>query len=209
MDEFKCPACGKDSFCKEKEIFVCKFCGSRFGENGSPLLVMPDAFVRHMSAADEYEEEHKTVREVYSLMEALEIWPGNVAALVKMGMAYRDSNLLDRALECYDNAIKSDPLYAQAYINSGVILTAKLNFTKACENFEKALELIDEEDSDYSVVLANYAFASAKNGEHEKAVMLLSKADENGYQGCETIRKTVGITLDELEEYKRKEEPEE
>lgn len=206
MNNFKCPACGKDSFCDEKETLVCKFCGSRLNKDGSPVKIMPEQFVKHMVAAEEYEEDHKTVREVYSLMEALEIWPGNVSALVKMGMAYRDSNLLDRALECYDTAISSDPLYAQAYINSGVILAAKLRFDEACKKFEKSLELIDDSDPDYSVVLANYAFASAKNGEHEKAVKLLAMADENGYQGCETIRKTVGITLDELEEAKRKEE---
>lgn len=203
MSDFVCTACGGDSLCREENEYVCKCCGSRYDADGNPVSVMPDDFIELVNRASEYEAQHKSVREIYSLMEALEIVPGNAAVQVRIGRAYRDSNLLDKALKYYQSATESDPKYPQGYINTGVVLTARLRFEEACEYFEKAMELLTEDDQDYATVLANYSFAEAKAGNREKALELLCRADENGYQECETIRKLFGFTLEEMYRYKK------
>lgn len=202
MSELVCTACGGDSLCREKNEYVCKCCGSRYDAEGGPVSVMPDDFIELVKKASEYESQHRSVREIYHLMEALEIVPDNAAVQVRIGRAYRDSNLLDKALKYYQLATESDPMYPQGYINTGVVLTAKLRYEEACGYFEKAIGLLTEEDQDYATVLANYAFAEAKAGDREKALKLLCMADENGYQECETIRKLFGFTLEEMYRYK-------
>lgn len=201
MPEETCKVCKKESICIENSELVCKNCGSRFTPSGDPISVVSDEVLALIKKASQYENEHKTVREIYTLMEALEIDSKNAAIMVKIGKAYRDSNLLDKSLEYYMKAADLDPLYPQSFINIGVVLSAKLKYEKACEYFEKALLITDEDDPDYAVVLGNYAFALAKSGDRQKAIKMLILADENGYQSCETIRKTFGITIEEINLY--------
>lgn len=197
MPEEICKVCGKEALCKEGSGYVCKYCGSRFDSDGNTVCGMPENFLELVDTAAEYEENHRCVREINALMDALEIVPDNAAVMVKIGRAYRDSNLLDRSLDYYKRAAEADPLYPQCYINIGVVLSAKLRYQEACTYFKKALSLLSETDPDYAVVLGNYSFALAKAGDREGAVRMLALADENGYQSCDIIRKTFNITVEE------------
>ena len=66
---------------------------------------------------------------------------GTALAHVKLGQAYEDEALLDRALEEYTQAILLIPNYAEAYLGRGWVHQAKGSRRLAVKNFSQAIQM--------------------------------------------------------------------
>jgi len=64
----------------------------------------------------------------------------NALAFYNRGLALRDKNDLDRAIQSFDQAIKLNPNYAAAYYNRGNALEFKRDYDRAIADFDAAFK---------------------------------------------------------------------
>jgi tetratricopeptide (TPR) repeat protein len=75
-------------------------------------------------------------------IEAFAEGPKNNAVLVnKTGIAYHQMQQLDRAMKCYQQALKLKPTYAEAQNNIGTVYYARKSYRRAIGAYRKALRL--------------------------------------------------------------------
>jgi tetratricopeptide (TPR) repeat protein len=72
------------------------------------------------------------------------------AAWNNKGLALAGLKKYDKAIQCYDEALKIDPLLKEAWYNKGRAYALKGEHKKTIENYSKALE-IDPNYSDAQV----------------------------------------------------------
>ena len=83
---------------------------------------------------------------------SIRLKPDNVLARYSLGMFYQKQGKFDSALATYDRLIKWHPDNAEAHFNKGFIyLTEQMNFEKAANEFNKAIEI----KPDYTAAVYN------------------------------------------------------
>lgn len=200
MKLIKCECCGGNQLKKNSgNSMICSFCGSIYILDENETIMskeITDAKV--MSLFLDAEKCRKTknhIDEIQYLIKAIELDENQAIAWVKLGRAYRESNLLDKAIDCYEKAIEVDSQYPQSYTNIGAVYFIKKEYESAIEFYEKGLPLFDRRDKDYSVALANYGMAVAKMGDKKKAAECINQAERMGYAYASKARKAAGLSL--------------
>lgn len=200
MKLIKCECCGGNQFQKKAgNSMICSFCGSvyRLDENENIMSKeITDAKVMSLFLdAEKCRKARNHIDEIQYLIKALELDENRAITWVKMGRAYRESNLLDKAIECYEKAIEIDPNYPQSYTNIGAVYLVKKEYENAKEFYEKGLPLFESSDIDYPIVLANYGLVVAMTGDKKKAAELINKAEKLGYAYASNARKAAGLSF--------------
>lgn len=152
-----------------------------------------------LSDAEKYRQQKAYGIEAQLLAHALKLKPDDSMIWNKLGRAHRAAGFLDKALECYEKALELNRDDPWAFGNIGAVYIAKEDFAAACEFYAKAVQLADlnnqQNDRDYPVILANYAFAVGKNGDKRQASKLLKEAERLGYTGGAGIRKQLKFSI--------------
>ncbi|HXK00827.1 MAG TPA: tetratricopeptide repeat protein [Verrucomicrobiae bacterium] len=68
----------------------------------------------------------------------------------KTGIAYHQLQELDKALKCYQQAVKLNPQYHEAVNNIGTIYYTKKNYRRAISQYRRALKIAPEQASIHS-----------------------------------------------------------
>lgn len=200
MKLIKCECCGSSQLQKHDEnSMICSFCGSIYLLDANEEILsnaLTNAKIISLFIdAEKCRKSKDFGEEIQILTKAIEFDENNVVSWVKLGRAYRSSNLNEMALECYEKANSINPSYAQAYSNIGAIYLLKKDYHKAVEYYEKALSLISDIESDYPTILANYGIAVAMVGDKKKAASIINSAERKGYKYCAEARKVAGLSV--------------
>ena len=68
--------------------------------------------------------------------------PNDSIVLYNQGLCFLDMNCNDKALKCFDKAIKYNPTYSNAYYSKGYLLAFKLKkYNQAIDYFNKSIDL--------------------------------------------------------------------
>ena len=152
-----------------------------------------------LSDAEKYRQQRAYGIEAQLLAHALKLKPNDPMIWNKLGRAHRAAGFLDKALECYEKALELNQEDPWALGNIGAVYIAKEDFAAACDFYAKAVQLAESQqkqnDRDYPVILANYAFALGKNGDKRQAAKLLKEAEMLGYTGGASIRKQLKFSI--------------
>lgn len=138
-----------------------------------------------------------------------------------LGNAYMELQQIDKAIECYDEALSMDDDNVRNYVNLAVAYRQKGDTEKAKELYSKALSIDPdyaelnsslgtlyllegnndkaiecfrkaiEADPDLAVAYGNAALAYAYAGEYETAENYLKVAEEKGYRKTDAIKKII------------------
>ncbi len=108
--------------------------------------------------------------------------PQRVDVFYLRGVAYENSNLLERALEDYATCIKLNASYAEAINNYGVVLAKLKRFEEAVEQFSRLISL----NPDDALALRNRGLCFHDLGETQKSIDDYTKAIEISPQDAET-----------------------
>ena len=76
----------------------------------------------------------------FFMKETAEYYNNLGATYEKMLRQTSDRDYFDKALNCYDNAIKNNREYSQSYYNKGVLYWSREEWRSVIENFKKALQ---------------------------------------------------------------------
>lgn len=102
----------------------------------------------------------------------IEQFPHAGIALNNRGNIYgKEMGQLDIAMEDFNQSIKFDPTYENAYANRGIVYCMKGKFDLGIQDFNKALQL----KPDYFEALANRGIAYAQTKQFEKAIADFTK----------------------------------
>lgn len=200
MKLLSCECCGGNSLQKHGEnAMICSFCGSVYLLDDNEKIVSSEVTDAKILAllieAKKYYREQKYADEIQTLVKAIELNENKVMLWVKLGRAYRNCNLDEKALECYEKAKQIDASYGQIYANTGAVYLLRKDYIKAMEYYEKALSLMSETEVDYPVVLANYGIAAGGNGDRKKAASLINEAERKGYPNSARAREMAGLSI--------------
>ncbi len=135
----------------------------------------------------------KTINEVNSM---LKTDPNSAQLYGRLGLAYRQLNDYQTAMEYYQKAVELDDRDGIFYSNMGVVYILQGNYMQASKAFEKGLKCWREGNySDWSpeVMFANYSIALQKTGNFENAFSYLCEAYQMGYKNCENLVKNWGV----------------
>lgn len=113
-------------------------------------------------------------------LKSLESDPEYFGAWVSLGVAYRKTGNRERALECYETALESDPMTADSvplYISLGAVYLEMRKPISAVSYLEKAQELSPNNPDAYAYLAVAYKMAI----EPEKSQEAYAKARELGY----------------------------
>lgn len=200
MKLIKCECCGGNKLRKYKsDYMMCEFCGSLYQLDKKTEAVVSKKTVeeRIMSIFTDAERccNSKRYKDAVNILKkAVRIDENNALVWVKLGKAYRECDMQDEALECYNKAISIDPDFPTAYSNIGTIFILRGDYQAALEKFEKALSLMSTKDGDYPTVLANYGVAVGNTGDKKQAAILINKAENQGYPNAVEARKMAGLS---------------
>lgn len=200
MKLIQCECCGGNQFQKNtSNSMICRFCGSIYRLDENEIIMskeITDAKVMSLFLdAEKCRKTNNHIDEIQYLIKALELDENRAIVWVKLGRAYRESNLLDKAIDCYEKAIEIDPNYPQSYTNLGAVYLVKKEYEKAIRFYEKGLPLFEKNDIDYPTVLANYGLAIAMTGDKKKAAELINRAEKMGYAYASNARKAAGLSF--------------
>ena len=113
----------------------------------------------------------------------------NVSLLMQLGLLYSMDDRPLQAIKVFGQVTKLDSEYWQAYRMRGDSLLAMKDYTKAIADFEKALELVPNDDLERSGILNNLSWTLSTS---------LTDAVRNGKRALE-----LGLEACELTEYKK------
>ena len=121
--------------------------------------------------------QYKTVTDAPSTLTELP----TAKQLVESGEKYREEGDNLKALDCFNNAIRAEPSYALAYTYRGLLYTRTKAYSKAIEDFEKAITLIahpNPADSMDMMPYVLYGYCHYELNNYEQAISGFSKAIE-------------------------------
>lgn len=107
----------------------------------------------------------------------------NVGLLMQLGLLYSMDDRPSQAIKVFGQVTKLDSEYWQAYRMRGDTLLAMRDYSKAIEDFEKALELIPKNDAERSGILNNLSWTLSTSLADD--VRDGKRALELGLEACE------------------------
>ena len=122
--------------------------------------------------------------------------PGSIACAltvseyVERGNAHFRAREYDKAIVAYDEAIRLNPRYENAYNNRGVIYENKKDYARALENYDKALS-----------INPNYPRVHYNKGNIYFEQKHLDKAIESYTAAIQTDNRVSGDTFDKIEAF--------
>jgi len=125
-------------------------------------------------------------------------YPSNALAHSNLGAAFRDSGLLDKAIEEYKIALSIDPNYAKDYNALGTCYYEKGAYDSAIVEFEKALK----SDPGFISAYANLGSVFGDKGLYQEATRCFEESIHldrkflNAYNG-------LGVTYARMKDYDR------
>lgn len=97
---------------------------------------------------------------------ASQLFPGNAAYLISLGMAYRAKRLFDLSLACYSRVLEIQPDSPSAYFGAGNTQQSQGQLDDAAKSFAKALEL----NPDFIEARYNLANLEKSSGKYSEAI---------------------------------------
>ncbi|MBI2413897.1 MAG: tetratricopeptide repeat protein [Deltaproteobacteria bacterium] len=155
-----------------------------------------------------------TVRQVSVWKDSVSLWSHEVAVYPddapigwsNLGLAYKDSGELDKAVASYEKAIEIDPNYADAYGNRGVAYLKLGRMNDALEDLSTAIRLNPES----AELHGNRGVAFITTGEYEKAIGDLSESIRlspstaaKGYFNRGISYKALGMNAEAVSDFTR------
>ena len=122
---------------------------------------------------------------------ALALNPKRFEATTGLGVWHRKRGEYDLAMAAYQQSVKADPSFAQAYSSMAVIAIKQLNDGQAVVYAEKAYAL----DATDPAIVSNLAIAYHYNGDVEKRDKMLKLAESMGYRKMDNLHKIVSGEL--------------
>lgn len=112
-----------------------------------------------------------------------------------MGLAYRETDSADRALECFQTARQIDPDHPSSYMNIAMHCSDRREYDAALKNAEIAIEKAKQRGMSLGVFYADYAQITGLSGNLRKAKQYLRLAEKAGYDNnsIQKIQKQLGI----------------
>lgn len=112
-----------------------------------------------------------------------------------MGLAYRETDSADRALECFQTALQIDPDHPSSYMNIAMHYSDRKEYDAALKNAEIAIEKAKQRGMSLGVFYADYAQITGLSGNLRKAKQYLRLAEKAGYDNnsIQKIQKQLGI----------------
>ena len=112
-----------------------------------------------------------------------------------MGLAYRETDSADRALECFQTARQIDPDHPSSYMNIAMHYSDRKEYDAALKNAEIAIEKAKQRGMSLGVFYADYAQITGLSGNLRKAKQYLRLAEKAGYDNnsIQKIQKQLGI----------------
>ncbi len=89
------------------------------------------------------------MRALEYLRKAVDLEPDDFWAWFTMGLIYEDQEVFDQATRAYKNAVRINPLYAQAQNNLGYSYKERRFYAYAVEHYRKAIELLPDNPGFY------------------------------------------------------------
>jgi tetratricopeptide (TPR) repeat protein len=103
--------------------------------------------------------------------------PENLArAFFNRGRAWADKTQYDRAVQDFDQALRLDPNYPDAYNSRGVAYSGMGQTERAIQDFDQAIKL----DPNYAIAMYNRALAAQTLGHTDEANQYFAKARDAG-----------------------------
>ncbi len=97
-------------------------------------------------------------------------------AYFNRGRAWSDKGQFDRAIADFDQAIRLDPEYPDAFNNRGVAYAGKGQFDRAIEDYDRAIAL----DPNYAIAIYNRGLAAQSLGRTDEAAAYFARAKQVG-----------------------------
>ena len=193
----RCEACGASELKRHGNVYECAFCGSRYILDSRERVAIRELtdgeIISKLEQARRLHEARKYAEELGILIECHENDPKNASVLTTLGRCYRCVHEIDRAIMCYEEALKINPDEAAAYTNMGAIYIMRGEYDRAARCYEKGLPLHDKAEYDYWIAYANYALVIAMQGDKARAEKMIREAELHGYKNGEQLRKMAGI----------------
>ena len=114
-----------------------------------------------------------------------------------MGLAYRETDSADRALECFQTARQIDSDHPSSYMNIAMHYSDRKEYDAALKNAEIAIEKAKQRGMSLGVFYADYAQIAGLSGNRRKAKQYLRLAEKVGYDNnsIQKIQKQLGIRI--------------
>lgn len=198
----KCDSCGAVLKHLSPTRYLCEYCGSEYFASGDRTIaeckLTEKEIIDVFHKAAQYELQNKPYEELQCFLSVIDRASDNVMILVKTGRAYRRNNMHDKAVTYYEQAIRINPAYANAYTNLGAVYIFKNDFERAASNLKHAINLMNSNrlgytNDDYAIAHSNYAIAIGKLGRLSEAEQNIKIAEQNGYTNGKNARKLIGI----------------
>ncbi len=188
-----CPSCQKKTYLQFTDGYFCPNCNSLhvIGNIDSKKKNLSDRMKKVLFECKSNPK--KVIDEVASMILSD---PYSAQLYVRMGLAYRQLNDNEMAMQFYQEALKLDDRDGTIYSNQGVVFSLQGEYVKAKEAFEKAYACWEADNySDWrpEVMFANYAVAIQKTGNPQKAFDFLKKAQQGGYENCDIVFMNWGV----------------
>ncbi len=105
---------------------------------------------------------------------ATDYFPANVNLIYNRGLIYHDAARLDSALICYQQTVKQQPTFYQAYFQAGLVFQKWKGYYQALTNFQKVQKI----KPDYQGIDTYIGFCFEKTGQYEAAVAAYTTATQ-------------------------------
>ncbi|MBE7703594.1 MAG: tetratricopeptide repeat protein [Cyanobacteria bacterium SIG28] len=115
-----------------------------------------------------------------ALEKAVEKNPKNVDSLNSLGNCYVSAGEFEKALKTYQTVLEINPKLPMGYYNIGIIYQIQQNHKLACDFFEKAIEIKEDETFLTSLAMSEVKLCRFEKAlEHYKQLALMNPGKEN------------------------------
>ena len=138
--------------------------------DSSVIVVRPELTDEQMGDLYMVRKEYREAAELYKRLSDEN--PKNPVYLNKLGIAMHQLTALTSALKYYQQAVKVDPLYADAHNNIGTIWYQRKRYGKAIREYQRAIKL----RQDMAVLYSNLGYAYFGDKKYEESIASFRQA---------------------------------
>jgi tetratricopeptide (TPR) repeat protein len=142
-----------------------------------------DAFLEGPDSPDEDEDYERTIK---ASKMALELDPGDMAALGRLAVALAETGEADEAMKMLTDAIAANPGNAGLHVALGNVFAGLFKTDEAIAEYDKALE-IDPDDIDTRLFLGSAYLDDTRFVDAEQVFMEVLRRDPENDEACDNI----------------------